>query len=123
MSRMQELRKRRKEILAELAGLGEFRRGSIVEQYVVATRKDGTKVQRGPYVLYSYKEKGKTVSRRLTDPEQIPLYREQIERFRRFQQLSAELLAIGEQMSELALTEQGVKKTSRRRSRSRKMPR
>lgn len=123
MSEIQRLRNRRAEILAELAHLEQMRRGSITEQYVVGTRRDGTKTRRGPYVLYSYKEKGKTVSRRLTDEEQIPVYRKQIERFRRFQELSGELLGIGERMSELALSDRDEKKTSRRTSKSRKMPR
>ena len=115
MVQLQQLRKRRKGILAELDRMEQIRRGSVVEQYVVATRKDGTKKRRGPYMLYSYKEKGKTVSRRLTEAVHIPVYRSQIDNFRRFQQLTTELLRIGEQISELVLGEQEVKKTSRRR--------
>jgi len=110
--------------LAEIAALEQIRRGSVVEQFVETTRKDGTKSRRGPYVLYSYKEKGKTVSRRITDREQISVYREQIEAFRRFQELTAELLAIGERISDRMLYEpQGVKKTLKRKSKSKKRPR
>lgn len=120
MTRVEQLQDRRQRIVRELSQLDQMRRGSVVDQYVEATRKDGTRVRRGPYVLYSYKEEGKTVSRRITDPEQIPLYQQQIDRFRRFQQLSAELITLGEQLSELALSEPGVKKTSKRRSKSKK---
>ena len=124
MTRVEQLKQQRQQILAEMNELEEIRRGSMVDQYVEATRKDGTQVRRGPYVLYSYKEKGKTISRRITDPDQIPLYREQIKAFRRFQELTAELLGLGERISNQVLSEpQGVKKTSKRKSRSRKMPR
>jgi len=124
MSQMEQWRKRRRDVLAEIAALEQIRRGSVVEQFVETTRKDGTKSRRGPYVLYSYKEKGKTVSRRITDREQISVYREQIEAFRRFQELTAELLAIGERISDRMLYEpQGVKKTLKRKSKSKKRPR
>jgi hypothetical protein len=115
MTRVEQLKQRRRQLLVEMETLEEIRRGSVVDQYVEDTLKDGTKVRRGPYVLYSHKNKGKTVSRRITDPQQIPLYRKQIDAFRRFQQLTAEWVSIGEQLSELALSEPEVKKTSKRR--------
>jgi uncharacterized protein DUF6788 len=121
MSRIEQWRKQREQVLSEMTGLEQMRRGSIVEQYVETTRKDGTRNRRGPYVLYSYKEKGKTVSRRITDPKEISVYREQIKAFRRFQELSAKLLSIGERIGDQVLSEpQEVKKTSRRNSKSRK---
>jgi hypothetical protein len=119
MAHIQHLREQRRQLLEQLQDLEEVRRGSIVEQYVVATRKDGGKKRRGPYVLYSYKEKGRTVSRRLTTKTDIPRYQDQIENFRRFQHITAELLRIGERISDLALGEQGVKKTSKHTSKSR----
>ncbi|MEK7285896.1 MAG: DUF6788 family protein [Nitrospirota bacterium] len=91
MTEMETLQNRQGAIMGELAGLGQMRRGSLVEQYVETTKMDGSKGQRGPYVLYSYKEKGKTISRRVTRREEIPVYREQIQTFRRFQELMGEL--------------------------------
>ena len=123
MSQVDELRNRREEILAELGNLDQFRRGSVTEQYVEAVRKDGTKIRRGPYPVYTFKEKGKTVSRRIKEAERVALYREQIEGFRRFQQLTEELREIGERISDLVISEQttsGVKKTSKKKSRSKK---
>ena len=125
MTKLEELRKRKQEILAELGNLEQVRRGSVTEQYVEATRKDGTKVRRGPYPLYTFKEKGKTVSRRIKDPKQVSIYEEQIQAFRRFQELTTELREIGEQISDLYFSEEserGVKKTSQRKSRSKKTP-
>lgn len=111
-----QVRKRRKELLGELAGLEQMRRGSLMAQSFAATRKDGTKVLRGPYTLYTRKEKGKTVSRRIKDPEQARYYQEQIDAFRRFEALTSELVRIGERISDLVLSnaEELKKKRSRR---------
>lgn len=122
MTRMDKLESQRKRILGELADLGEMRRGSVSEQFVESTGRDGVKKRRGPYFVYTYKDKGKTVSRRLTSPEQVALCQRQIEAFRRFQELTAELLQIGEQASNWALAGEGVKKTSRSRLKSKRTP-
>ena len=75
------------------------------------------KVYRGPYPLYTYKEKGKTLSRRITNPEELGRYREQIDAFRRFQTLVSELVRVGQRISDLVLSdeEELKKKRSRRR--------
>jgi hypothetical protein len=111
-----QVRKRRKELLEELAALEQMRRGSLCPQIFEATLKDGTKVHRGPYFLYTRKEKGKTVSRRISDPELVRRYREQIDAFRRFEALASELVRIGERISDLVLLdeEELKKKRSRR---------
>ncbi len=108
MSKLDSLSKRKEEILKELAGLEQIRRGTITQQYFEGTRKDGTKTRRGPYPLYTFKEKGKTVSRRVKDPQLLRIYESQIQGFRRFQELTSELLAVGEAMSDLVLSQQEV---------------
>jgi hypothetical protein len=114
---LRQVRQRRKELLAQLAVIEQMRRGSLVPQMFEAVRKDGTKVRRGPYTLYTSKEKGKTVSRRITDPEQVLRYREQIQAFRRFEMLANELVRAGEKISDLVLSDEAElkKKRSRRR--------
>lgn len=101
-----------------------MRRGSVVEQVYESVGKDGTKVRRGPYPLYSFKEKGKTVSRRIKDPKLKTRYEEQIGAFRRFQELTAQLVRIGEQIADWALSdEEALKKTlSRPMSNSKRTP-
>jgi len=104
-------------ILAELAKLGPMRKGSLSEQYVDAVGRDGTKRRRGPYTLYTFKEKGRTVSRRLRGAEQVARYREQIAAFRRFQELTGELARVGQRLADLEAAggqEEGCKKNSRR---------
>ena len=122
MSKLGELKQQRDEILRELAGLDEMRRGSVVEQFVESVGKDGTPVKRGPYFLYTYKEKSKTVSKRLKNAQQADLYRRQIQAFRRYQELTARLRELGERISDLAVEQQEVKKTSKHRSKSKRTP-
>ncbi len=109
-------RKRRRTLLEELASLEQMRRGSLSAQIFEAVRKDGAKVRRGPYMLYTFKEKGKTLSRRVSRPDLVPRYQEQIAAFRRFEAISAELVRIGEKISDLVLAdeEELKKKRSRR---------
>jgi hypothetical protein len=110
-----QVRKRRTELLGELAALEQMRRGSLCAQIFEATRKDGTKVQRGPYALYTHKDKGKTISRRITDPEQAQCYQHQIEAFRRFESLTTELVRLGERISDLVLSDKEELKKKRSR--------
>jgi hypothetical protein len=113
MTQLERLRLRRNEILKEIASLEQIRRGSVVEQFIETVKADGSVVRRGPYALYSYKEKKKTFSRRVSDPELVKVYRKQINAFRRFQELNAELTSIGEKISDLVISEQEEKKQQR----------
>jgi hypothetical protein len=116
-----QLHAQRRALLHQIENLEQIRRGSITDQFVEAVRKDGSKVRRGPYVLYSYKDKGgRTVSRRLKDPEQIAHYRRQIAAFHQFQQCTAQLLGLGEALSDRALADaEGQKKTRNADSKNR----
>lgn len=103
------------ELLAQLAALGPMRKGTLNEQYVQTTLKDGTPSRRGPYTVYTFKQHGRTLSQRLSDRARIALYREQIATFRRFQELTVELASLGQQLADReAAGEEGCKKNSRR---------
>lgn len=115
-----QVRSRRKKVLEELGRLEHIRRGSVVEQYVEDVHKDGSPVRRGPYMLYSCKEKNKTISRRLKGQEQAEIYRKQIKGFRRFQEIVTELVSLGEQLCEIeGSAPSDLKKTTSSRSRKR----
>ncbi|MDP6523106.1 MAG: hypothetical protein QGH15_02695 [Kiritimatiellia bacterium] len=116
MSTLAQLRHRRVELLEELADLQYVRRGSVVEQVVQATAADGRRYQRGPYPVYSFKEKGRTISRRLHSAEEINLYRQQIQDGRRFQKVVNELLKVSEALSDTTARTLTVKKTPHTRS-------
>lgn len=106
------LQQRRQQLLQQLSDLQEIRRGSLSEQFLMVKRKDGSRVQRGPYPLLTRKQGQKTVSLRLTDPTLVPLYRRQIQAMRQFETVMDGLVQVGEQLSDLAVAEVVPKKTA-----------
>ena len=107
------LQHQRQQLLQQLSGLQELRRGSLTEQFLMVKRQDGSRVQRGPYPLLTRKHGPKTISRRLTDPHLVPLYRQQIQALRQFETVVDELVQVGEQLSDLAVAAVVQKKTPR----------
>ena len=105
------LEHQRQALLQQLSGLAQLRRGSLTEQFLLVKRKDGSLAKRGPYPLLTRKQGAKTVSRRLTDPQLVPLYRQQIQALRQFETVVDQLVRIGEQLSDLAVAERVQKKT------------
>jgi hypothetical protein len=91
--------------------LRELRRGSLTEQFLTVKHADGSKVRRGPYPLFTRKEAQKTVSMRLTDPELVRCYRQQIQAMRQFESVVDQLVRVGEQLGDLAVAEVVQKKT------------
>lgn len=106
-----KLQTQRQALLQQLAPLEQLRRGSLIEQYFVARRRDGSRVKRGPYPLLTRKQGPKTVSVRLTDPALLPLYRQQLAALRQFETVVGQLVAVGEELSDLAVSEVVQKKT------------
>jgi hypothetical protein len=116
MASLDKLEQKREQLLTQIASLGPMRKGSLTDQYVEATRKDGSPTRRGPYTVYTYKHDGRTVSHRITDPARVAVYREQIAAFRRFHELTAELAQVSQSLADLEASGQKVegKKNSRR---------
>ena len=109
-----KLEQQRQNLLQQLSGLPQLRCGSLTEQFLTVRRKDGSKVKRGPYPLLTRKQGRKTVSKRLTDPNLLPVYRQQIRAMRQFDQVVDHLVQVGEQLSDLAVAEAVQKKTAGR---------
>ena len=109
-----KLEQQRQALLLRLAELRGVRRGSLTEQFLTVKHTDGSLVKLGPYPLLTRKEGQKTISRRLSDPELIPLYRRQIQTLREFETVVDQLVRVGEQLSDLAVAEVEQKKTSDR---------
>jgi len=105
------LDQQRQVLLRQLAGLPHVRRGSLTEQYLMVKHADGSKVKRGPYPLLTRKVGQKTVSKRLSDPALVPVYRKQILAMRDFENVVSRLVRVGEQLSDLAVEELVQKKT------------
>ena len=106
------LQQHRQQLLHQLSGLQEIRRGSLSDQFLMVKRKDGSRVKRGPYPLLTRKQGQKTISERLTDPVLVPLYRQQIQAMRQFESVVDGLGQVGEQLSDLAVAEVVQKKTA-----------
>jgi hypothetical protein len=102
----------RQQLLQQLSSFHELRRGSLTEQFLTLKRKDGSKVKRGPYPLLTRKQGQKTVSLRVSDPELVPIYRQQIQAMRQFDHVVGQLVRVGEQLSDLAVVEVTQKKTA-----------
>lgn len=113
MRKTEKLTRKKLEILKEIAALEPMRKGSLTEQFLETKRKDGTISKRGPYLLYTFKEKGKTHSRRIKGDEEAQIYRKQISAFRRYRELSSELVRVAGRIADLRAVETtDEKKTS-----------
>jgi len=77
-------------------------RGTINEQYL-SVRHKGRKqpVKRGPYYVFSRREGNKTVSRRLTSPEQLQQARQDVARHERFVALCRAFEGLTERLGKL----------------------
>ncbi len=101
MSVLSKLRQARQDILAQIALLEEMRRGSVIRQFLKIKLKGKRKpALSGPYALLTFKQKGKTVSRRLHGLEEIRALEHQVENYHIFQQLCRRLVEIGEAICE-----------------------
>lgn len=105
------LEQQRQGLLRQLADLREVRRGSLTEQFLTVKHADGSEVRRGPYPLLTRKEAKKTVSLRIKDPALVPVYRQQIQAMRQFENVLDQLVRVGEQLGDLAVAEVVQKKT------------
>jgi hypothetical protein len=104
------------DILHRIQTLLPFRRGSITSQMVTVTDAHGRSHSRGPYPVYTFKEHGRTVSKRLSDPAVEALYLEQIRRGREVRTLVGDLQRLAEALSDEAVGDTALKKRPKRRS-------
>jgi hypothetical protein len=105
------LEHQRQALLQQLSGLQELRRGCLSDQFLTVQHADGSRVQRGPYPLLTRKEGKRTVSLRLSDPQLVSLYRQQIQAMRQFETVVDQLVRVGEELGDLAVAEVVQKKT------------
>ena len=121
MKRREELHRRRKMILRELASIDSLRRGSVNVQWFPVIR-DGKKTpeRRGPYYIWTRKAQGKTVSKRLTSQNELARARLDAENYTRFKTLCRELegviMELGELEREAAAEQEALKKGLKSRS-------
>ncbi len=121
MMTVQEIEKRRHEILAEMGALRSMERATLKEQMLPVKRKDRDEpVMRGPYYLLARWIDGKTHSRRVPRKE-VERVKQDVANHQRFKALCEEFAVLTEQLGELereaATEDAGVKKKPKSRSR------
>jgi len=103
-----ELRERRKELLAQLKEMGEFRRGTVnvfrrrCGKSNCACAKEGHPGH-GPVTTLTYKEKGESRGRVLRSEAEAARARAQVARHDQFQAWSRQWLALNEELSDRRL--------------------
>jgi hypothetical protein len=113
MDSMQELSRQRARLIEQIGELGPMRMGTVTEQMLPTRRADGSIYRRGPYLTYTFRKGGKTCGRHLRNDREADLYRRQIEAFRRYQELSSELVEVSQRLADLeAVGEREGKKNS-----------
>ncbi|NQU44922.1 hypothetical protein HQ520_16675 [bacterium] len=113
MDPFSRLLKERDRILDQMARLGPMRKGSVSEFTIASVGKDGSRRTRGPYLKYTVKKNNKTCGKHLRNRAEADLYRRQIARFRRFQELEAQFVEVGERLGDLEVSETDAKKNSK----------
>lgn len=123
-SRLESARADYEAAKARLAEVGFIAEGSLVERYMPCGKPTcrcvDPKWLHGPYYQLSWKQAGKTVSRRLS-AEEARIYREWIDNRRALDAVIAEMKAISQDASEYLLAGagyrfQGPKRPRRRRA-------
>jgi len=101
MKTYDQLTQQRTKILNQICALGPMRMGSITEQYLPYKLKDGSIRRRGPNFTYTFKKGGKSAGKHLRDKEQVEIYGQQIETFRKWQALSKELVEVSQCLADM----------------------
>jgi hypothetical protein len=119
-----ELMRRQNEIIEEMRAIRSLRRGSVTEQFLQVRRKGQKEPSLcGPYWVFTRKEKGKTVSQRLSR-EEAEKIRKDVEGFHRFQELCRAYVDVTEELgvqdAEVPSVEQKKKQRKSRSKRTRK---
>jgi len=125
------LEARREALLKQIANVGDMRRGSISETFRPCGKPNcgcsaAEHPGHGPYYAFTTKVAGKTKTVQLCAGTRLTKFQREVETYRRFRSLTAELLAINEAICNARPGEAGEpsertrqKKTSPRSSRKR----
>jgi hypothetical protein len=108
-ARLDELRRRHRDLARQILDLGLVSQGSVVLRHTYC-RTPGCRCHadppqpHGPYWQWTRHNSGKTITRRLTEP-QARLYQEWIANRRRLAGIVAEMEKVCEQAAEILLTQ------------------
>ncbi len=111
------IEERRKQILKEIRGIRAMRKGSVTEQYLKVKKKGQKEPElKGPYSLYTRKERGKTVGQRLSR-EDAERFKVEVDAFHCFRSLCDEYAELTGRLGDLErdLSEGSQEKKRQRR--------
>ena len=102
MDTVRQLEQRRQALLRQMGAIRSMRRGTINEQFLKVPHKGQPEPGLcGPYYVLSRAEGGKTVSRRLTSPEQVAQARADLAAYQQFVELCGEYERLTEQLAQV----------------------
>jgi hypothetical protein len=116
------LEKDRSEVVYQIAQLGDFRPGSILGVMGRCSKPHCHCAQpgdlgHGPNFRLTTKVEGKTVAETLSSPAAVRKAQREVEEFRRFQKLSAELIAVNQKICRLRPVEEAGRWTAEEKKR------
>jgi hypothetical protein len=116
MDTVRQLEQRRERILEQLRQIRSMRRGTINEQYLKVPHKGQAEPALcGPYYVLSRFRGGKTVSQRLTSPQQVEQARSDVAAYQRFAALCREYEQVTEQLGQVGRAGGGQGQEKKRR--------
>jgi len=117
-NKIQQLATEREALLAELQSIDRLRRGSLSRQFYSQKRAGEDRAQ-GPYFVLQNFHKGKKSSRRVpaAQAEQV---QQQVNNFKRFQDVADRCISVTDQMTQLAGGQSDSKKNSIRQRSNRR---
>lgn len=117
MDSIHQLEQRRDAVLQQMRSIRSMRRGTINEQFLKVHHIGKDKpVSRGPYYVLSRREGGKTVSQRLSRPDELEQAQRDVEAYKRFVALCREFEELTERLGQFEREKEELEQEKKRRN-------
>lgn len=114
------LERQRMEILKQMGQIRTMRRGTVSEQFLKVPHQGQAKpVERGPYFLWQYWDKGKPIRKRLRSSAEVAAARKEVAAHKEFEELCARYVGVAEALADLERQETDSNDALKKRLKSR----